>query len=140
VADRAILDTDTLSELLRGINQKVAEHARRYRAEHSRLTLTAVSVMEVVSGLHRMNREEQLRRVLAELSHAEVLPFEHDDAVIAGRIVADLRRTGQPIGLADPMIASIAVRHGLTLVTGNTAHYARIQALGYALTLDNWRN
>jgi predicted nucleic acid-binding protein len=37
------------------------------------------------------------------------------------------------------MIAAVAIRHGLTLVTGNTAHYERIQRLGYLLTLENWR-
>jgi hypothetical protein len=28
---------------------------------------------------------------------------------------------------------------GLELATGNTAHYQRIQQLGYPLTLVNWR-
>jgi predicted nucleic acid-binding protein len=37
------------------------------------------------------------------------------------------------------MIAALALRHDLTLVTGNVAHYQRIQALGYNLSLDNWR-
>jgi tRNA(fMet)-specific endonuclease VapC len=37
------------------------------------------------------------------------------------------------------MIAAVALRHGLDLVTGNTSHYQRIQQLGYALTLVNWR-
>jgi len=46
---------------------------------------------------------------------------------------------GQPIGTADPMIAAIAIEHGLQLVTGNTAHFQRIQRLGYPLTLANWR-
>jgi tRNA(fMet)-specific endonuclease VapC len=29
--------------------------------------------------------------------------------------------------------------YSLELVTGNTAHYQRIQQLGYPLTLVNWR-
>ena len=37
------------------------------------------------------------------------------------------------------MIAAIAIDQGLELVTGNTAHYQRIQQLGYPLTLVNWR-
>jgi predicted nucleic acid-binding protein len=41
----------------------------------------------------------------------------------------DLDRIGQPIGLADPIIAAIAIGQGLELVTGNTAHYQRIQQL-----------
>ncbi len=37
------------------------------------------------------------------------------------------------------MIAAIAIQHNLVVVTGNTAHYERIQKLGYSLKLDNWR-
>jgi predicted nucleic acid-binding protein len=60
-------------------------------------------------------------------------------AELAGRITGDLDRVGQPIGRADPMIAAIAIDQGLELVTGNTAHYQRLQQLGYQLTLVNWR-
>jgi tRNA(fMet)-specific endonuclease VapC len=35
------------------------------------------------------------------------------------------------------MIAAIALTHGLELVTGNVAHYQRIQQLGYPLVLVN---
>jgi len=42
---------------------------------------------------------------------------------------------GRPIGVAEPMIAAIALRHGLELVTGTTAHFQRIQQLGYSITL-----
>jgi tRNA(fMet)-specific endonuclease VapC len=55
------------------------------------------------------------------------------------RDVGELDRTGQPIGTADSMIAAIALEHGLELVTGNTAHFPRVQQLGYPLGLANWR-
>lgn len=86
-----------------------------------------------------INREDRLQQFLAHLSAVDLLPFETECAQLAGRIYADLERTGQPIGRADPMIASIALHHNLTLVTGNQAHYQRIQSLGYGLKLDNWR-
>jgi predicted nucleic acid-binding protein len=37
------------------------------------------------------------------------------------------------------MIAAIALRHGLTLGTGNGSHFQRIQSLGYGLRIDDWR-
>jgi predicted nucleic acid-binding protein len=52
---------------------------------------------------------------------------------LAGMIAGALERSGQPIGLADPMIAAIALQNGLELVTGNTAHFQRVQRLGYPL-------
>ncbi len=48
-----------------------------------------------------------------------------------------LDRVGRPIGRCDPLIAADAIRHSLELVSGNTAHYQRIQQLGYPLTLVN---
>lgn len=70
----------------------------------------------------------------------ETINLGPDEAVVAGRIYGDLERTGQPIGRADPMIAGIAVVHGVVLATGNVDHNERIQALGYELTIDNWRD
>ncbi len=60
-------------------------------------------------------------------------------AGLAGRIAGDLDRAGQTIGMADPLIAAIALEHNLELVTGNAAHFQRIVRLGYPLTLVNWR-
>ena len=60
-------------------------------------------------------------------------------ADLAGQIAGDLDRVGRPIGRCDPMVAAVAIIHGLELVTGNTPHYQRIQQLGYPLTLVNWR-
>jgi predicted nucleic acid-binding protein len=95
--------------------------------------------MEVVQGFQRRQSAARLQRFLAAIASEEVLFFDQAAAEMAGRIAGDLDRTGQPIGRADPMIAAIALRHGLDLVTGNTGHYQRIQQLGYPLTLLNWR-
>jgi len=74
------------------------------------------------------------------MEHSEViLSLDQSAAELAGRIAGDLERTGQPIGRADPMIAAIALQHSLELVTGNTAHYQRIQQVGYQLRVVNWR-
>ncbi|MFM5888199.1 MAG: hypothetical protein ACKOQS_07900 [Dolichospermum sp.] len=40
---------------------------------------------------------------------------------------------------AENAVASIAIQNNLILVTGNTKHYQKIQALGYPLVIDNWR-
>ncbi len=102
--------------------------------------ISVITVMEIVEGFHRLSREDRIQRLMAELPQLEVLTFDAAAAELAGRIYADLERTGQPIGRTDPMIAAIALQHGLTLVTGNQSHYQRIQQLGYPLLLDNWRS
>jgi predicted nucleic acid-binding protein len=37
------------------------------------------------------------------------------------------------------MTAATALQNGLELITGNTAHYQRIQQIGHPLVLVKWR-
>lgn len=137
--NRALLDTDIYSEVLRGVDATVAAHALAYRRAYGCLTLFVITVMEMVKGLQKVQRPGKIAELLANVAREEVLDLGQPTAEAAGRIWGDLERTGQPIGVADPMIAGIALVHGLELVTGNTAHYQRIQQLGYPLILVNWR-
>lgn len=136
---KTILDTDIFSELMRGKNQHVRTRAQAYLVEHGRLTVTAITVIEIVKGLHKVQRQEALSRFLAELPSLEIASVGPEEAVVAGKIYGDLERLGQPIGRADPIIAGITCVRGFVLATGNEDHYRRIQAAGYTLVLDNWR-
>ena len=137
--NKALLDTDTLSEISKGIDPVIARHATAYRRAFGHYTLSAISVTEIVSGHQRKQAFQRIAAFLASIASQEVISFDQDAAELAGRIFGDLARTGQPIGMADPMIAAIAIAHGFELVTGNIGHFQRIQQLGYPLTLANWR-
>lgn len=137
--NKALLDTDILSELGKGVNLTVARNGATYRAAFGRYTLSAVTVMEVVRGLQKKGAQRQLRNFLTRIATEEVLAFDRAAAELAGRIQGALERAGRPIGRADPMIAAIALRNGLELITGNTGHYQQIQQIGFPLTLADWR-
>jgi tRNA(fMet)-specific endonuclease VapC len=137
--NKALLDTDIYSEILRAVNATVIGHATTYRQAHGRLTLSVITVMEMVKGLQQVQRPQKIATLLTHVGSEDVLGFDQPAAELAGRIWGDLERTGQPIGLADPMIAAVALTHGLELATGNTSHYQRIQQLGHPLVLVNWR-
>lgn len=137
--DKSLLDTDIFSEIIKGRDQHVLARAAAYRAAFGWYTITTLTVFEIVKGFHKVRREDRIQQFLSGLPSAELLTLDAHSAEIGGRIYADLERTGQPIGRVDPIIAAIAIQHDLTLVTGNMAHYQRIQALGYTLRLDNWR-
>ena len=137
---KALLDTDMLSEILKGRNEVVLARERTYLAESGTYALSMISVVEIVKGLQKLGRERRIQTIMSEFHSADIRTLDLRSSELAGRIYGDLERTGQTIGLADPMIAAIAMRHGLTLVTGNVAHYQRIQGMGYPLRLDNWRN
>ncbi|MGD9645266.1 MAG: PIN domain-containing protein [Pirellulales bacterium] len=136
---RSLLDTDIFSEVLKSRNSQVVGKAKSYRADFGCLTITTITVMEIVKGFQKSGQYARRDLFLRSLPLEEVLAFDTAAAEIAGRMYADLERNGQTIGRADPMIAAVAVQHGLTLVTANTAHFERIQQAGYPLDLDNWR-
>ena len=135
----ALIDTDIYSEIKRGVNRRVVAKATSYKIICDYYTISIITVTEIVKGWQKRQREDRIQQFLAELADVEILTLDRDGAELAGRIDADLERAGQPIGLADVIIAATALQHNLTLVTGNTNHYQRIQALGYDLKLDNWR-
>jgi tRNA(fMet)-specific endonuclease VapC len=137
--NKALLDTDTYSEILKAVDPNVTRNATAYRQARGVLTLSAVTVMEVIRGFQKNQSQRKLQNFLSAVALEEVLDFDRPAAELAGRIAGDLERVGRPIGVADPMIAAIALMHGLELVTGNTAHFQRIQQLGYPLILANWR-
>ncbi len=137
--NKSLIDTDIFSEVLKGINQAVISSASVYRILFGQYTISTITVMEIVKGFHKLEREDRIRNFKTALQNAQILPLDQPCAEIAGRIYADLEKTGQPIGRADPMIAAIAIHHKLILVTGNTSHFQRIKNAGYHLSLDNWR-
>lgn len=136
---RYLLDTDILSEVIKGRDPAVAARAQSYLKRFGQLTTSAVSVAEVIYGFRRMGREDRVSQFEASLARVEVLPFDDAAARQAGRINADLERNGRPIGMPDVMIAGIALQSGLPLVTGNTAHFEYVRAAGYDLAIVNWR-
>jgi tRNA(fMet)-specific endonuclease VapC len=137
---RCLLDTDILSEIIKGKNTAIAARASAYVAEHARLTTSSVSVAEIVYGFRRMGREDRIAQFEASLETAEVLPFDDAAGRLAGRLNADLERQGRIIGLPDVMIAAIALVNLLPVVTGNVTHFEYVRDVGYELAIDNWRS
>ncbi len=137
--NKSLLDTDILSEILKGKNLNVIHHAKNYYQQFGQYTISTITVLEIVKGFHKVQRENHIKQFLSTLSDTEVLALNIKSSELAGRIYADLERIGQPIGRADPMIAAIALENDLVLVTGNMRHYQRIQKLGYTLKLNNWK-
>ena len=90
------------------------------------------------NGFRRIGREDRVSQFEASLTNAEVLPFETGAARQACRINAELERSGRTIGMPDAMIAGIALHHQLPLVTGNTAHFGYVRAVGYNLVFESW--
>jgi tRNA(fMet)-specific endonuclease VapC len=137
VMNRALVDTDILSDLLRGKHPEVQRRAAAYLAEHERLTISALTVFEVVRGRHQAAQPERAAEFLAWARTASVTVLDDECARVAGEIAGALMRSGQTVGVADVLIAASAIVHQLTLVSGNVAHFDRMKRFG--LNTENWR-
>ncbi len=137
--NQAILDTDIYSEVLKSVDPNVARNAAIYRGFHGAFTISAITLMEIVQGFERTQYTRRMRSFLATVAVDDILELDESAAELAGRIAGGLDRVGQPIGTAAPLIAATAIVHGFDLITGNTAHFQRVQQLGHALVLANWR-
>ncbi len=83
--DKALLDTDIFSEILKRKNRSVSGRARAYRGHYGRFTLSSATVMEVVSGLCRLGAQRQMENLLQALEETEILPVDRSTAILAGR-------------------------------------------------------
>jgi tRNA(fMet)-specific endonuclease VapC len=113
----------------------------QYQSQFGHLTLSAFTIFEHVDGLYRVGKlaavKEFLQVVMPDL---EVIYADHEITLLGAEINAALSKGGQTIGVLDTLIAATAIHNGLTLVNANTRHFPRIQAAGFPLTLENWRN
>jgi tRNA(fMet)-specific endonuclease VapC len=130
-----LLDTDTLSEVLKQRDENVTRAAQTYLGDYRRFTLSVLTRYEILRGLRARGavRQELAFDALCQVS--QILPLTDPIAVRAAAIYADLRQHGELISDADILIAATALEHGMVLATGNVAHYERIPGL----LVVNWR-
>ena len=129
-----LLDTNVCVEYLRQRNSPVLQRITTTPA--SEIRLCSVVKAELHHGAHR-SRQAQINVVKVEnfVSQFISLPFDDAAAREFGRLRADLEGRGLSIGPYDLLIASIALVHGLILVTHNTREFGAVTGL----TLDDWQ-
>lgn len=137
---RSLLDTDIFSVLLKRSHSLVVEAGSRYLQDFGTFTITTITVMEMVSGFQQTRQPHRIQDLTRQIEGHELLTMTAESSFLAGHIYGDLERHGLRIGVADTVIAAIAIDCGLQLVSGNTKHYQRIIDLGYSLDVANWRD
>lgn len=130
---RALLDTDTLSAVMRG-NPGVIARAREYLAEHGAFAFSIITRYEILRGLKAKDASAQLRAFDLFCGTCLILPLTDEIVVRAAEIFAALKQRGEPIGDADILIGASAVVNGLAVVTNNEDHFRRIPRLD----VQNW--
>ena len=128
-----MLDTDILSEFLRG-NHKVIAKVDEHLKEFGFINLSIITYYEILNGLLFKDAGKQLIKFEEFVELNKVIPLTLTMAKTAALIQAELRKKGAEIGHTDTLIAGIAITSELQLVANNTKHFKRIKGL----EIDNW--
>jgi tRNA(fMet)-specific endonuclease VapC len=125
-----ILDTNTVSELLKGtpavVERLAATDRARVAVPQPVLAELAYGIARLPASKRRSGLQGRFELVCAEIARAE---WTDDVSLAYGRIKATLERRGERIEDFDAAIAAHAIVLGATLVTGNIDHMARIAGL-----------
>jgi tRNA(fMet)-specific endonuclease VapC len=130
-----LLDTNACIAVINGRPAAVRERLREVMERGETAGVSTVALFELWYGVTKSARvEANTERLAIFLTPLETLPFDDEDARVAGAIRADLERAGTPVGAYDVLMAGQAVRRGLVLVTANVSEFGRVPGLRW----ENW--
>ncbi|HEY2386299.1 MAG TPA: type II toxin-antitoxin system VapC family toxin [Candidatus Binatia bacterium] len=121
-----MLDTDTVSFALRG-QGRVASRLLEHRP--SQLCISSITLAELRFGAERRHSRRLRSLINTFVESVEAVAFDQQAADQFATVAAALARRGAPIGTFDTLMAAHALSLGLTFVTNNTRHFARVAGL-----------
>ena len=130
-----LLDTNACIGMI--TRRKPAIRRRLYDALDNKHTVMVPSVtcFEFWFGAANSARIEANEQAISYfLEDFDILPFDGEDARMAGSIRSALKQKGTPIGTYDVLIAAQTLRRDGLLVTANVREFSRVPHL----RLENW--
>jgi tRNA(fMet)-specific endonuclease VapC len=126
-----LLDTNACIALINGKPETVRSKFARTLQGGSSMRVPSIVVFDLWYGVEKSARTEANLQRLTEFlaGPLEILPFEQEDARVAGILRGQLERRGKPIGAYDILIAAQALRTESILVTANVSEFSRIESL-----------
>lgn len=105
----------------------------RWAARYDEVYITAITVSELLVGVHRANSEARRvqRSAFVEMiiSSFPALNFTPEIARIHAELYAHLGQQGNRIGAHDLLIAATAIAQGHAVLTANSHEFKRIPGL-----------
>lgn len=123
-----LLDSDVFSLMVKGLDEGI--NRRMHKLAQGEAALSVVTTGEFFYGVSHAPvsklRDQRARRLLEFFG---VLPITAEVAPVYGKIRADLRAKGTPIGPNDLWLAAQAKALGLIMVTRNSREFKRVTGL-----------
>ena len=125
---RLLLDTDTSIAIMN--NYPVQVRRQLIRNSVDEVGISAISVYELQYGVSKSKKRKQNTRTLNNfLEYIQVMEWTRECAYTAGKLRAELEKTGNLIGPYDLLIAAHARTLKATLVTHNVKEFKRVGGL-----------
>jgi len=122
-----LLDTNVVSEAAsRNPEARVLDWCEAHSRESH---LSCITLGEIWKGIHLMPAGKRKAALLDWATRLETdlsnppLPFDAETFKIWGRLYAKHESAGFNMGVLDSLLAATALRHGLVVVTRNTADF-----------------
>jgi predicted nucleic acid-binding protein len=119
-----IADTDVLIDFLAG--QGPGANRIALELELGALQSTVITRFELLAGVRSKRQQKMVRQLLDLITW---LPLDLQAADKAAEIRMQLEQKGESIGMADSLIAGIALTHRGVLITRNHRHFSRVPGL-----------
>ena len=127
---RVCLDTDVLIDYLRKPSDEVKRVMESVFERKLSACTTSVNAFEIWLGAYLAPKKAEIVRDTEDFfGQLEVVNFNYESSVEAGRVLADLRKRGETIEIRDLFVGCICKISGMPLITRNLKHYRRVHGL-----------
>ena len=122
------LETTFIIDFLRGIEVAVKLMEKVIETSEP-IAIAAPTLVEVATGAALAESHQEEKNLNELLTRLTTLPLDQKAALLAGKLQAELIKTGENIGHVDITIGAIALANGEKLLTKNIKHFSRIPGL-----------
>jgi len=122
-----IIDSDVLIEILDKKSKKGDQALKQVIESGEEIATTAISIHEVLYGLHKYSKP------VKEILMLPILSYTKKDAVLSSKIELEMEKKGKIASRTDTMIAAITINNDAKLYTFNQKHFQALQDVGLRL-------
>ena len=121
------LDTDIIIDYLKE-TKETENLMKKLFNKFDEIVLTTVTIYELLVGVEYLGGKDR-DDVETVIRNSSILLLDEIASREAAKITAELKKSGQQIGIADELIAAICKTYNTCLLTKNIGHFQRVRDL-----------